>query len=280
MTISSLDEMIAALPGQKFRFIKAQSATLQAAGQHYSPWLLAGMPGAGAAPSSGVAGDVPTDATLGSVPFVNPPAGQGKLTYLQQLAASPSAAGMLLLYDRLWQNSGLSPTTLTAQTVASVALPARTPDPADQSGETFNTNGHGVEAWLDVYAVMGAGSTAPTISYTNSDGVAGRTGTLQGFVTTAAVGRVFNFSLQAGDKGIQSIQSYTNGATMTSGTFGLVLRRLLASVAIPQAITGQALDWSALGLPVIPDDTCLELLWIPNGTSAVVLQGNGVLAQG
>ena len=279
MAITTLDQMVAALPGQRLRMLKATSAA-QVAGQYYSPWLLAGAPGTGVAPSSGVAGDVPTSATVGAFPFTNPAGGGGALSYLHQISAGANIIGTMLLYDRLWQNSGLSPTSLTAQAVASVALPARTLDPLDQSGETFNTDGHGVEAWFDVYAVMGAGSTAPTIDYTNSDGVAGRTGTLQGFVTTAAVGRNFPFTLQAGDKGIRSIENYTNGATMTSGTFGLVLRRPIAVIPVTQTNIATVQDWATVGLPVIPDNAALEALWIAQSTTALALQAQLTLVQG
>ncbi len=277
MAITSVDTFLAALPGQLLPFNKGPSATLQAVGQYYSPWLLAGLPGAGVAPSSGVAGDVPTKNTAGAIPFTNPAFG---INYLAKLAHSPNVAGVLMVYDRLWHNSGLSTTLLTAQTVNSVALPARCPVAGDPSGETFDTNGLGAEPWLDVSTVLGAGATAPSISYTNEQGVAGRTGTLLGFAATAAVGRAFPFGLAAGDRGVRSIQTYTNGATMTSGAFHLVLRRRLASIVVSTANIGAALDWAAIGLPGFPADACLEFLWIPSATTAVVIAGDMIVAQG
>lgn len=276
MTISTVDGLIAAFPGQSIAFLKTYPA-LQAAGQWYSPWLLAGIPGAGTAPSSGVAGATLTDADAGGVPFTNAASG---VMYLGRFAANSAINGVLMLYDRLWQNSGLSATLLTAQTVNSVTLPARCPVASDTTGETFDTSGNKVEAWLQVMTVLGAGSTAPTISYTDEAGNAGATGTLQNFVTTAAVGRTFPFSLAAGDNGVRSIQSYTNGATMTSGAFSLILRRRLLTVLLAAASMGDVLDWAQVAMPAIAPDSHLELIFIPNATTAATILADGTIIGG
>lgn len=276
MAITTADGLLAAMPGQQATILKPMAA-MQANGQWFSTWQTAGIPGAGTTPSAGVAGATLVDSDAGGMPFTNPASG---MTYLDRLILVSGTQGTAYLYDRLWHNSGLSTTLLTAQTVNSVALPSRCPVLSDPTGETFDTNGNGVEAWFHVYAVMGAGSTAPTISYTDEAGNAGSTGTLQNFVTTAAVGRTFPFSLAAGDRGVRSIQSYTNGATMTSGTFGLVLRRRLASCAIAGANIPTLIDWAASGLPAIPNDTHLELLWVPATATATTLQGDLSLIQG
>lgn len=264
VAITTLDGLVAALPGTPKSLHK--SFTPQAAGGYMALFQQAGMPGAGATPSSGVAGDVPTDATAGAMGFTNPVA--PALTYLAHLAAAASVQGVLFVYDRLWHNSGLSPTLLTAQTVNSVSLTRP------------NANGADAEAWFQVYTTLGAGSTAPTISYTDQDGNDTQTGTLQGFVTAAAAGRTFPFSLASGDTGVRSIQTYTNGATMTSGTFGLVIRRRLATIPIGVSNTGDVFDFAKVGNRQISDDTCLEFVWLANAASATQLLGSLTLAQG
>jgi hypothetical protein len=277
VAIATADAMIAAMPGQLLQVLKI-APTLQAAGQWYSPWLLAGIPGAGTAPSAGVGGVALTGTDAGAIgPFTNPASG---LTYLDRSGVLTTITGTLYLYDRLWHNSGLSTTSLTAQTVTSATLPSRCPVVTDPTGETFDTLGNGVEAWFDVYVVMGAGATAPSISYTNEANTASRTGTAQGFVTTAAVGRCFPFSRAASDRGVRSIQTYTNGATMTSGTFGLVLRRRIASLACPIANLMWVYDWAASSLPAIPDSSHLELIWVPTTTTAPTITGDINLIQG
>lgn len=266
MAITSLDGLITALCATSAQsFVLQKSFTNQAAGAWHSLWTMAGQPGAAANPSSGVGGDVPTSSTAGAYPFTNPTS--PALTYLARLSASLTGQGTLILYDRLWQNSGLSATSLTAQTVSSVALTR--PD----------ANGAQAEAWFQVYAVMGAGSTAPTISYTDQSGNTGNTGTLQGFATTAAAGRTFPFSLAAGDTGVRAIATYTNGATMTSGTFGLVIRRRLAAVITTASNSGALVDPLTGGLPTIPDNACLEFVY-QGGTVTNVAYGGFTLAQG
>lgn len=206
---------------------------------------------------------MPTSSTLGAIPFTN-----SLSTYLARFGAYGSVAGQLLLYDRLWHNSGLSPTLLTAQTVSSVALTR--PD----------ANGASAEAWFQVYGVLGAGSTAPTISYTDQDGNTGNTGTLQNFVTTAAAQRCFPFALAAGDTGCRAIASYTNGATMTSGTFGLIIRRQVAQLPVNVASGGATPDPIQLGIPRVYDSACLELIWYSSATTSMTVGGAIQLAQG
>ncbi len=267
MAIITLDGLVVALgatTAQHRSYLKL--FTPQAIGAWTATWNQPGYPGGAAVAASGVAGAVLTKVTPGAFPFTNPTA--PALTYLSRFSSAVSSSGVIGLYDRLWENSGLSPTLLTAQTVDSVALTR--PDAL----------GADVEVWLQVYTALGAGSTGPTIVYTDQDNNATNTGTLQNFVTTAAAGRSFPFSLAVGDTGVRSIQSYTNGATMTSGTFGLVLRRRIATLAVTTSNTGAALDPLSGGLPTIPDDACLELLYLGSGTSAVTMQGALSLAQG
>lgn len=276
MAIATVDALIAALPGQQLTFTKTATAGLTI-GQWYSPWLLAGKPGAGAAPSVGVNGEVPTDATAGGMPFTNPASGK---TYIARLTHYPDRAGILIVYDRLWQNSGLSATLTTSQAITPVALPSRCPVKTDPTGETFDALGHTVEAWFDVMTTMGVNTVDPTITYTDEAGNAGATGTMMGRVSAPLVGRCFPFTLAAGDTGVRSIQAYQSTATMTSGTFSLVLRRRLATIIASTASLGNALDWAGVGFPVVPDDACIDLMWIPNVTNAVALQGEILLAQG
>lgn len=268
MAITTTDGLITALATspRPFGIIKTPPASLASAGM-FSTWTWDGIPGKAADPSSGAAGDIPTDATAGAFPFTNPTS--PALTYLSNWSIGlTNIAGSFYLYDRLWQNSGLSPTSLTGQTVNSVAL--NRPD----------ANGDGAEAWFQVYATMGASTTAPTITYTNSAGTGSRTGTLQSFVTAAATSRVFPFSMAAGDVGVKSIQTYTNAATMTSGTFGLVLQRRIAALHTIVGNSGVAADPFMLALPRIYDDACLTILYLSSAAGTPIMSGDIDIAQG
>ena len=262
--MDTLVEAMGASTRQQKSFQKVTGTTV--AGAYFATWLMAGKPGIAAAPSSGVAGDVPTDATAGAFPFTNPSGGDS--TYLSNLAASATQSGTLFLYDRLWHNSGLSPTTTTAQTVASVALTR--PD----------ANGADVEAWFEAYTAMGAGTGGTmTISYTDQDGNTGQTGTLTGMTASSVVGRTYQYSLAAGDSGVRAIASETHTATMNSGTYGLVMRRKIATLCLPVAGVATTLDPFDLGLPRIYDDAAIEVIYQAQTTTAATLNGFLLLVQ-
>lgn len=264
MAITTLDTLIEAMPGQAQPFIK--SFDPHATGDWFALFQQVGVPGAGAAPSSGVGGDVPTDATAGAFPFTNPTGGDK--TYIGVLGVAASIPGTLFIYDRLWHNSGLSVTSTSSQTVNSSTLTR--PD----------ANGADVELWLQIYTTMGSGTPTITASYTDQDGNSGNTATLLALATTAQAGRTFPFQLASGDTGIRTVQSYQQSATMTSGTHGLVLRRRLATIPMPVAGVGVTFDSLENGLPEVPDDACLELLWQSTSATALIVQGMFRLLQG
>jgi len=277
MALSSLTDLLVA-PKQVGMWQKA--VTAGTASVYLAHWLSGTVPGPPSAPTPGVAGAALTQADPGALlSFVNPASG---LTYLSGATLSQAFTNdmaVIFLYDRLWHNSGLSATLTTSQTVNSVALPSRCPVKSDPTGRTFNTNGHGVEAWVETYTVMGAGTVAPTISYTDEAGNAGATATAQGWVTGAIVGRSFPFDLAAGDTGVRSIQSYQQTATQTSGTFGLVLRRRLATFVLPLARNTVTVDWPTL-MSAVPNDACLEAIYISSSSIATNMGGVLTLAQG
>jgi hypothetical protein len=261
VAITTLAGLKAAMPGQVVMFTKTMTTSANA---FMSNWLQ--NPGAGVTPSSGVAGDIPTDATTGSLGvFVNP---SGANTYLGGMEWSNSVtSGLFVLYDRLWQNSGLSTTTTTAQTVNSVALTR--PD----------ANGERTEAWFQVYATMGAGTGGTmTLTYTNSGGTASRTATLNNYAAAGVQGRCFQYTLHSGDMGVKSIQNETHTTTLTSGTYGLVIRRRIASVVTTNLSTQTVTDGISLAMPRVYDDACLEFLWM--GSSGGVINGSLNLVQG
>jgi hypothetical protein len=179
----------------------------------------------------------------------------------------------MIFYDRLWHAAVASVTTTGAQTVGS--LPLTRPD----------ANGEGAEVWLQIHTTVGAVSATPTISYTNSAGVSGRTGTCIGFVASATTSRSFPFALDSGDTGVQSIQSITLGVSLVSGTIGLVIRRKVALVQVGSPGWGQNSPWNTfdainLSLPRIYDDACLEILFFTAATSTHNISGTLHFVQG
>lgn len=268
MAITTLDGIIAgAKPPEPF--IKVGS-TMEAAGVMCSKLYDAGRPGASSAPSPGLGGAALTSYS-GQIPFTNPSSGN---TYLTRFGGSASVSGTLILADRLWHNSGFTVTTTTAQTVNSVAWPAR-----DRNG---STNGDGVLIGIEVSTATTNGSavTNMTMSYTDSDGNSGATAAMPSFPASAALGTFVPFTLAAGDVGVRSVQSLTLGTSLVTGAVHLVAYRELARVELPVANVGGYVDALTGGFPELFDDTVPFLLWLPTATTAVNIAGTMHVAQG
>ncbi len=271
MAITTLDGVIAGLQVPQPFFKTGITTAAVAAQRAYTPWYVAGRPGASTATAIGINGEAVTPA-LGSVggrlPRTNPGSGNA---YLARLSALNGTIGSLWLIDRLWQNSGLSVTSTAAQAIRPATIPAR-----DANG---TTNGEGVLAGIEWSATGGAGTPTVTLTYTDQDGNAGATGTFAG-VTTPPVGTFEIFTLAAGDRGVRAPTSFIQSATRTSGTMHLVLFRVLAMLEVNQANAGFAIDALTGGMPRVYDDSVLQLLWFPSATTALSLSGTYVEAQG
>lgn len=270
MAITTLDQLIAgSLPSEDI--VKA-GFTGEAAGQLHSPFYLAGRPGAATAPSPGLAGAALTS-YAGQIPF--PAAVGGENIYLSRLEFAQAAnIGGVIFCDRLWHNSGIVVTTTTAQTVNSVAWPAR--DDAE------STDGQGILVGLEVSTATTNASavTNTTMSYTNDAGTAGRTATIPSFPATAVAGTFVPFLLAAGDTGVRSIQSITLGTSYGAGAVHLVAYRRIVAIGTPLANVVAAGDAITMGMPRLFDASVPSLLLHLVGTAAGVLSGSIRYAQG
>lgn len=264
MAISTLDG-VAAGARQIAPFIKASSGTL-VAGRPYSWWAAAGIPGAGSF-SGSLAGATLSSSDAGSIVRGNPVSGN---SYLHSVRGTPgnTQTGVVFLIDRLWNNGGITITSTSAQTVNSVTWPSRCPTSA--TDDTPATSGFGVLIGCEVSAATGAGTPTITLSYTNSAGTASRSATnLIPTVASSAAGSFYPIGLQAGDTGVQSIQTMTLSATWTSGTINLVAYRVIAAFAYSNIATIN-LDPLSGGMGRIYDNSCLSFLATQNNTTALI----------
>lgn len=269
MAITTVDGLLTAMPGQH-RHINKASQTSEGAGTWHSLFLAAGQPGAGSTPPAFTAGSgyVPTSATAGAIPFVNPTG--GLLSYLARCQAYLSGVGVPILYDRLWHCSGILTNTASAQTITTPGALTR-PD----------ANGADVELWGEVYTAPGATGATWTVVYTNQDGTASRVATYTHPANAESVGQMFPFLLQAGDTGVRSVQSLTCSISSgTAGNIGLTLLRRVAEFPIMVANGGLVLDAFDLGLPRIYDDACLCWMLLCSGVTTGVLGGSVDIVQG
>jgi hypothetical protein len=127
--------------------------------------------------------------------------------------------------------------------------------------------GVGCQIWVEQFVAAGAASGTLTINYKNpADGA--EAGVIPAVVSAPLIGQMQPVPLLAGATGVRSIVSAVNSATWTSGSWGLTIVKPIASIPVPVAGIGSALDWATLGLPAIPADACLMFIWQGGATTA------------
>jgi len=265
-TTNGLSEYLAASK-QRIPFVKTANRTSVAL-IPFSVFDLAGNPGAGTlAGTSTTAGVVPTDATAGT-PIINAFGGSNK-GYLTKVEYYNSVISTLFVYDLLFKagnyayNSGT--TTLSSQP----AISSRCPD-YPGSGTVF---GNGNEIWIEVSTAFVTGTAWQVrVTYTNSAGVTGRSTIISASQNAAALtlGKMFQLALQAGDSGVQTIESVvvTNGGTaMTAGAFNVLILRRLWSNRIAIANSGAIDDILKTGAPIVYADSALIVVVQADSTS-------------
>jgi len=261
---------LGAYNGFSVPFMKLGTAA-DAVGFWYCTSKDAGFPGAWAPGTPGINGRV-TDGTAagdaGCIPIKNPAVGANFLT---ELIMGSSVIHSNLFFDVLWVNSGINVTTTTAQAIVTPTLPAR-----DVNG---TTNGEGcMIGLLFVAAATNAAAIAnSTVSYTNSDGVAGRTATLANgngaqIPATPVIGTIVWFFMQAGDKGVRSIESITLGTSLVTGTVSLLIARDIASIGtfIANAQVQRALSPPGVRLY---NNTCMLHCTLASATTVTFFNG-------
>ncbi len=244
-----------------FRFQKIVTPTLVAA-RPQSLWYLAGIPGAAAVATPGINGAALT-AYDGQLPFSNP--GSGITARMGRLQGQVTQSGTLLLCDRLWHNSGIDVTSVALQAVDSGTLVAR-----DNFGLS---NGDGVLAGLEVSGALGAGTPTFTLTYTSSAPATNHTSVnMIASAASSVQGAFYPFGLQTGDVGIRKITGFQSSATATSGSFALVLYRVLAALELNAGLTG-AIDFMTGGCPEAWSNTVPFLMFVPTTTTASNIMG-------
>lgn len=268
MAITTIDGVLAGMQYPRM-FAKAVTNTI-VAGRPFSVWDRGGIPGAGSFDTT-LNGATLSGATNGALPFTNPGSGN---TYLNRfIAVSSAAASTITLADRLWHNGGFTITSTSAQSITSPTWPAR-----DVDG---STNGNGVFLAMEISATTGAGTPTITVSYTNSDGTAGRSATnLDATAASSVAGSFYRIGLQAGDKGVRSVQSVTLSATWTSGTMNLVAYRPIVTVATGGADAPGTADALTGGFPPIYNDSVLWPYFSTGSTTAARIHGMAQWTQG
>jgi hypothetical protein len=234
----------------------------------FSGWIGATAGNQGVAPTTAVA---PDNTTLGAINGLGAAINQMRLIKVSAQAhvsaAIPCGAGWIVI-DRLSHQGGL---------VGNVGTPQTTNLPT--AALTRYTDAVGVMAAIEVYTVASNTASVMTISYTNEAGVAGRTGYAASRTTMSTVNSMLIFSLQAGDKGVKSVESFTMGTAMAvAGNLGITLFKPL--LIFPGSVVQEQTDALMLGcMPVIKPTSCLSVMCKPAGFGGFVISAEFKLAE-
>ena len=270
MAITTVDGYVAAAK-QIIPFTKTASVTTVAA-QRSTQFPQAGNPGAGtAAFTTALTGVVPTDATAG-FPAINAFGGSatGCLTRVQYACY---VAARLELWDCLW---GINvPTTPAAPTTYTIA------GASSYLGRCPSGHGDGVRIFLWATTAVAANAVTITVTYTNSAGTAGRSTGASGSLSGLIAGRWIELPLQAGDSGVDSVQTVVVGGTAAAtGAINVTLVRPLWSGRVPLANAGDINALDKTGMPVVYADSALMLTTVPDSTAAGIPDLNIEIANG
>ncbi len=259
MPIASFEDLVEGLEKRIFASgDKVYSSSGSDSAGWSSYWTLAGGRwGAGAIPGA-ASGEALNNLSIGALPLPDPPVGSELRLASIKLVTIGSAGSIthstLVVYDRLVHTGTLNGSLTTLQPVNSVALPRY-------------TDGEGVYPYLEIYTNLGGTGVTGTITYVNQDGVTSTVNILVGGTTTRFATTLARIPLAVGDTGVRSITDITLSATTGNvGAFGFTLLKPLLLLPIATPTTNEIiLDWADLGLPVIPEDTCMGIYGTDTG---------------
>jgi hypothetical protein len=264
MAITTLDGLVSSL--KQFLTFNKTAARTSVAGIPFSIFDLAGTPGAGTlAVGNTTNGIVPTDALAG-YPTINAFAG-ANIGYLSKVNAANTVASRLAIYDRLF-SAGAFAFNASAVLVTQPSFASRLP----------NTDYKGLELWLECVTAF-TGNQSIVITYTNQGGTIARTTGVIATGVAPTIGRMLRLNLQAGDLGLQKIESVVSSVS-TAGTFNVHIMRKLWSGRIKFANDEITDEWSKTMMPEVYADSSLFYIATADSTSTGLPTIDCVIANG
>lgn len=262
MAINTMDKLVAALEAStKCRIYKPSLSNTQA-GVLMCYWRSAGYPMQGAIPTSAA---TPIHTTDGAYPLPAPGVGEG--LNLGKWVASGTQICQVMLFDRLAHMGGLNGTLGTAQTVNLDLVTAASQGRCAASGSDV------LWCW-EWYADTGSTAVTITANYTNDADQNNCTSQAASLPATRRAGMAYPILPAVTDKFIKSVQTTTlSGTTGSAGNFGVTARKRLAELPLPIAHVGAIADFADLAMQSIVQNSCIEIVVIPSGTSGPALLG-------
>lgn len=279
MAITTRDQLIDAMANNSSRFVinKATPGTTNA-GVFQSYWKSTGQPGAGVTPTTVATCN---SSTVGGIGF--PQQTAPAKSYIALLEYATTVSGQTVeIHDRIAHMGGLNATLTTAQTVGlDLSTLLSTDNIAERIGDS---NYSDVLFHLEWY--VGSGSTAvnATVNVTYNDGTTGNLGVLA-LAATRPVGAMYQLNglIPATDAGkyIRGVNTVTLSATTgAAGNFGVTVTRYRCGGLAPTANARHTKDWAQLGLPQVPNDSCLFPVQLPATASNGSILATGKIVHG
>lgn len=280
MTINTRDELIDALANNSDRIVIDKASLANAvAGQIFSLWRATGQPAQGAIPGTTPA--LCTSALTGAFGLTNQT--DPVTTYLAWLSLTLGNAGPgWEIHDRIAHVGGLVLNSTSAQNITGLNLTSGGLNPP--AARLGDANYSDVQWFLECYTDGGATASNATINVTFNDGTSANL-SVQAVGGTLRAGRMLPLTplIATGDQGkfIRGINSVTlSASTGTAGNFGFTATRQRTGVSTNVANKTEVFDWAQLGLPAVPNDSCLQLVSTCITTSTGTLRGQGKMPHG
>lgn len=237
--------------------VNGAAAAATIAGRYTSLWRYEGNPSHGSTP--GTTALIPTNTTAGGI--LQDDSSGGRDLWLTSISGVANTPGTILLYDRLLHVSGLSGTSVSAQTVGGTLT------------RYTSTAAKGNLAFVEINTQIGATSRTASVIYESDTGATSQTSPsfVIGNTGYREAERLISIPLLSGHAGFAGITSITLSATTgTAGDFGVIIARPIGLIPVTAAGIGQCIDFIT-GFPVTPKisaDACLVPMWIANSTTA------------
>jgi hypothetical protein len=247
-------------------------STATAAGNPPAP------PGSGSAaiPGGTVTGAIPQKGS-GTINFPNPKINENPYIVEASIANSLGIAsgdnGMIhMLYDKLWH------TTIAPFNALGTITVSGAPSYSDRVGGDFS----GTLIILESTGTTSATATTITVTYTNQDGVTGRTAMVSPSLATTQTGKWIILGLQEDDTGVQAIETIVIGGTVpTNGgmNVAVVKPKMFGVCRESSSARYDVLGYESCNTKLIGEEA-LFVATLCNGTSTGLLNAQFNLVYG
>lgn len=277
MTITTRDQIIDGLANNndRIQWDKASLAT-QVVGQYCSLWRATGVPGQGATPTTAA---YCTKALTGAVRFNNQTAPVTSYIAWHTLTTA-TANTNLEIHDRLAHMAGMVGNVTTAQTVGIDLSTINAGGPVET--ERLGAADYSDVTWfLEWYNVTGATASNATVNVTYDDGSTGNLAVIPVGGTAVAASQCRLLVSAVAGRFIRGVNSVTlSASTGTAGNFGVTATRNRTAMQTNIASKTETFDWAQLGLPPVPNDSCLFGMVMSTAASTGIIRGQGKIIHG